>query len=477
MRVKFSALCVLVFFTIKIYAQQPTGATLTLRQSIETGIANNLDIKQRQLDMQRANINYKQAKGNRLPTLSGNIVHGISSGRSIDRGSNTFVNQQFTSADYGLNTDITVFNGFRLLNAVKQNALAYDASKMELQQAEYELTLNIILAYLQILNNEDQLAQSRNQALLSRTPLERLEVLDKQGAIAPALLYDLRGQLANDELAIVNGENALNAARLALAQLMNVPYDANVKIERLNADQFSMGYEGDVETIYQAAIKDLALVKAAELRKQSAVKGVKAARGSLSPTIYLTGSLGTAYSSTIERNIRTGTFSNDSTNGYVTLGGNKVAVFANNEKIAFEKIGYFNQIRNNYGTFAGVGVRIPILNAFRARNQVSLAKIDLKSAEYAAQATYIQLKQFIEQAYFNMKAAQDRYRVLTEQVNAFTQSFRAAEVRFNAGLGTTVDYLIAKNNLDRANINLVNARYDYVLRTKILDYYQSKPLW
>lgn len=477
MRVTFSALCVLVFFTIKTYAQEPSGATLTLRQSIETGIANNLTVRQRDLDMQRANVGYRQAKGNRLPLLTGDILHGMNQGRSINPSNNEYINQQINVSNYSLNADVTVFNGFRLLNAMKQNALAYDASKMELQQAEYELTLNIILAYLQILNNEDQLALARNQAVLSRKQLERLEVLDKQGAIAPALLYDLRGQLANDELAIVNGQNVLNAARLSLAQLMNVPYDPNLKVERLNADQFSMGYQGDVETVYQAAIKDLAMVKAVELRKQSAEKGVKSARGALTPSLYFTGNLNTNYFSTGTREIRSGTFTNDPTSSFVTVNGDKVTVFQTTETTFNEKIGYFDQIRNNYGTFVGVGLRIPILNSFRARNQLSLAKIDLKSAEYNKKATYIQLRQSIEQAYFNMKAAEERYRVLTEQVEAFSQSFRAAEVRFNAGLGTSVDYLIAKNNLDRANINLVNARYDYVLRTKILDYFQSKPLW
>ena len=142
-----------------------------------------------------------------------------------------------------------------------------------------------------------------------------------------------------------------------------------------------------------------------------------------------------------------------------------------------EKIKYFDQLKNNYGTFIGIGINIPILNNMRARNQLALARIDLKNAQYVEQTTHTQLKQAIEQAYFNMKAAENRYKVLQQQVEAFTQSFRAAEVRFNAGLGTTVDYLIAKDNLDRANINLVSARYDYVLRTKILDYFQNKPLW
>ncbi len=93
------------------------------------------------------------------------------------------------------------------------------------------------------------------------------------------------------------------------------------------------------------------------------------------------------------------------------------------------------------------------------------------------QSTKIQLQQSIEQAYVNLTSASDRYKILLDQVNSFTESFRSAEVRFNSGVVTSVDYLIAKNNMDRATINLINAKYDYILRTKILDYYQGKPLW
>lgn len=474
MRVKIPVLCVLILFMIKTNAQQ--GNTLTLQQSIETGIANNLIVKQSELAMQRAGIGQRQAKGNMIPTLNANVIHGINQGRTINPFTNTYINQQLNIANYGLSSDVTIFNGFRLLNTLKQNALAYDASKMELEQAKYQLTLDIILAYLQILSNEDQLTQSRNQLELSRRQVERLETLDKQGAIAPALLYDLRGQLANDELGIVNNQNALDASKLALAQLMNVPYDKNLKIERLNADQFSMTYAGDPEAIYQTAMQQLPMVRAAELRKQSSIKGVKAARGLLSPNLFFTADISTNFSSAGRREIILNSF-NDTTSSFVSIGSNTFKVITPSVNTTTEKIEYFDQLKNNYGTFVGVGLNIPILNNLRARNQVSLAKIDQKNAEYTLQNTQIQLKQAIEQAYFNMKAAEERYKVLVSQVEAFTLSFRAVEVRFNAGLGTSVDYLIAKNNLDRANINLVNARYDYVLRTKILDYYQNKPLW
>ena len=295
MRATFMVLCVLMVFMNRTNAQSGTGGTLTLQQSIETGIANNFDVKQRSLSMERAGVGFNQAKGNMIPRLNGSILHGSSQGRSIDRSSNTYINQQQNLADFSLNSDVTVFNGFRLLNALKQNALAYDASKMELEQEKYDLTLRIILAYLQVLNNEDQLTLSKNQLELSRKQVERLELLNQQGAVPPSQLYDLKGQFANDELAILNNSNAVDNAKLDLAELMNVPFDKNMKLERLTADQFQLVYEATPESIYQVAIQELAMMKAADLRKQSAVKGVKSAKGALYPELYLAGNVTTNY--------------------------------------------------------------------------------------------------------------------------------------------------------------------------------------
>jgi outer membrane protein len=143
----------------------------------------------------------------------------------------------------------------------------------------------------------------------------------------------------------------------------------------------------------------------------------------------------------------------------------------------FDKIPYKSQLNNNLSSSISLNLRIPFFNSFFARNRVNLAKLTLKNDELVATTTKTQLQQSIEQAYVNMTSASDRYKVLLEQVTAFTESFRAADIRFNAGLGTSIDYLTAKNNLDRTNINVIAAKYDYVLRTKILDYYQGKQLW
>src|SRR5207253_8497075 len=139
----------------------------------------------------------------------------------------------------------------------------YEANKMDLQQTKDNVTLNVILAYLQILNNGEQLQQSIAQAEVSRRQVERLTVMNEAGAIQPAQLYDLRGQLANDELAIVTNQNALNSAKLALAQLMNVPYQADLMVEKIYADTLNLQYDNDPKTLYATSVKQLAIIKAA----------------------------------------------------------------------------------------------------------------------------------------------------------------------------------------------------------------------
>jgi outer membrane protein len=162
---------------------------------------------------------------------------------------------------------------------------------------------------------------------------------------------------------------------------------------------------------------------------------------------------------------------------YVVVNGNQSPVIRKQNNFSTQKISYSDQLNNNRGTGFSLDMRIPIFNSFFQRNQIKLAKLVLKNNEFIAKTTRTQLQQNIEQAYVNMTTASDRYKTLLEQVNAFTESFRAAEIRFNAGVGNSIDYLTAKNNLDRANINLINAQYDYVLRTKILDYYKGVKLW
>jgi len=457
-------------------SQDKPGPLLTLQQCVETGIANNLDVLQSDLQMQSDQISWKQAKLNRLPNLNGTASHGINQGRSIDPFTNSYINENVNYANYGLSTGVILFNGLSLQNTVKQTKLTYEASKMDWQQAKDNLTLNIILAYLQVLSSEDILAQSTNQAELSQKQVERLEILNKEEAIAPSLLSDLKGQYANDQLGIINAKNTLESAKLNLSRLMNIPFDPAMKLERLDAISFAGRYEETPGNIYQTALQQFAQVRAVDLRTQSAEKAIKIARGQLFPTLSFGANVNTNYSSAATQDILLGSSDVASTD-YITIGTTQYNVFKRTSSFNSEKIGYGKQLNNNLFSSVGINLNVPIFNSLRQRNRIKQAEITLKNNEFIAKTTKTQLQQSIEQAYINMNTASDRHKTLLEQVDAFTESFRAAEIRFNSGVGNSIDYLTAKNNLDRSNINLITAKYDYVLRTKILDYYQGKRLW
>ena len=424
----------LVIMAGMAHAQQ---TTYTLPQCIDIAIKNNLSVNKGELQVQVAQITLQQSRENLLPNLSGIVSHSVNSGRSVDPTSYTYVNQQITTANYGLNGGVTLFNGLAMQNSIKQAALAYLAGKMDFQQVKELVTLNVINAYLQVLNSEDQLVQANNQLVVSQKQVERVDILDKEGAAKPSDVYDFKGRLASDQLSLINAKNNLNQAKILLLQIMNVPFDKNINIERFSSTELQP-YAVAPDAIYNTALHDIAIVKAATLRRESAEKGVKVAKGFLLPSVSLSGGLYTNYSS------------------------------------GSEPISYVNQFRNNYSTSVGVGLSIPILSAFRGRNRVSLAKINLLDAEYTERGTQIQLKQNIEQAYFNMTAAFERYQVLVEQIKAYTGSFNAAEARFNAGIINSVEFVMTKNYLDQANSALISARYDYLIRVKILDYYQGK---
>jgi len=471
----------LVFFYLLIEAQPDTASReenkLTLKQCRETGLANNMDVLQSQLQMESDKITMNQSKLNLLPSLNGSASQSFSQGRSIDPYSNSPVTQGVSSSNYSLNSGVILFNGLSLQNTIKENSFTYQASKMDWQQAKDNLTINIILAYLQVLSIGDQLTQAKNQADLSAKQVERLDVMNQQGAIKPSDLSDLKGQYANDQLSIINMQNSLETAKLSLCQLMNIPYTKDLALEKIEPGSFAGKYESTRDQIYQTALQQLALIKSVDLKKQSAEKALKVQRGLLFPTLSFGANVSTAYSSVALQNQYLNTMYLPTSDSAV-VNNIKYPVYRFQDNFTpFTKIPYRDQLNNNVYTSYGFNLNIPIFNSLLQRNRVRQSKITLKNRELIAKTTRTQLGRSIDQAYINMITASDQYKVLLEQVDAYTESFRAAEIRFNNGVGTPVDYLTAKNNLDRANINLITAKYDYVLRTKILDYYQGKQLW
>lgn len=429
---------ILLFFSLAAKSQ----TTWSLQQCIDSALKNNIPVQRAGLQTQTSEVNRRQSRSNLLPDLNTVLSHNLNSGRSIDPSTNTYISQNINGGNYGVSSGVVLFNGMTLQNRVKQNSFAYEASKMEQQQSKDELVLNVILTYLSVLNNEDQLQVAYQQAATTRAAFDRLEVLNGQGAVKPSDVTDLKGQLMNDQLNILNAKNILETSKLTLAQLMNRNYDSTIRVEKIDAGEFLANYPSTANDVFQNSLSQFALVKAVEYRKQSALYFVRSARGQLYPQLSLGAGINTRYSSIAEN--------------------------------AGVKIPYTDQLKNFKNSYVGLALSVPIFNRMVARNQIKLANINLKDNELVEANTKQQLHRQIDQAYLNMTNAYERYKVLLTQADAYEESFKAAEIRFKAGVGTSIDYLIAKERLDRANLNLVNAKYDFVLRKKILDYYNGK---
>src|SRR6476620_680767 len=253
---------ILAFALLAMHSLHAQSNILTLKDCIETGIKNNIDVLQSELDAEVAKANWQQAKANRYPDLNANATHGTNQGRSIDPFTNQYINQNVNYANYSLSSGVMLFNGLRLMNTVKQTMLGLKAAEMDLQQQKDDLTIRILLRYLEVLRNQDQLVQATNQAGLSEKQVERLAELNRQGAIAPALLTDLQGDLATNKLTILDVANSVESSKIELARLMNIPYSKNMTLEPLDPAMFNMDYGATSEQIYATALEKFSQIRA-----------------------------------------------------------------------------------------------------------------------------------------------------------------------------------------------------------------------
>ncbi len=458
-----------LFFSATVVAQENK---MTLQQCVDTAIKNNIRVKQAGLQADAAAVNLNQSKANLLPDLNGGFGYGLNQGRNVDPITNNYINQQLASSNVNLSSGLVLFNGMRLQNLIKQNNFTYEAFQMDQQQAKDNLTLNVILAYLQVLSNEDILETGKAQIEVTRKQAERMGILVKEGAAANYLLADLKGQVANEQIAIINATNALQQSKLSLCQLMNMEYNSALKLEKADVEFPASVYAETAADVYQTSLQNFALIKANNLRTKSAEKAISVSRAGFFPLIRLNGNLGSSYSS-LAQSLTPTNISEVQTGTYVILNGTQNLVLRQQQNYSSYKTGYTKQLNNNLGTFVGINMQIPLFNSFQTKNNIKIAKITYKNTQLESDNTKLQLQQSIEQAHLNMIAAYEKYKVLTEQVLNFEESFRAAEIRFNNGVINAAEYLISKNNLDRTKISFAQAKYEYSFRTKVLDYYKG----
>lgn len=468
--------CIYLFvllFNSFIAVQGQTGKRYSLEDCISIALKNNLDMKASQMRERSATVNFKQSKANLLPSVNGNYNIGVNNGRSIDPFTNDFINQRLTFSNANLNLDAVIFNGFRLLNSVKQQKMNAKAANMEVVQQRQDLVLSVTLAYLQVLNSRDVLLLNEQRLLATKNQLKVQKDLYDEGRSNPADYTDLLGQKALDETNILDARTQLNNAKLSLARLLNM--DGEIQINESSLLLEVQKYNLSSEEVYSDALNGLATFKARELRVEAAKKGMSVARAQYIPQVSLFGQVNTNYSSAAQTFTETGS-SIIETGDFVTVNSQNIPVLRQQTNFSAQQIEYFDQFENNLNSVIGVSVRIPLLNGFRAKNNVALEKVRVEESLIELERTQLEIKNAIKQVHFDMEAAFARYQSFQKQIVAFEKSFAVNSTRFNNGVSNFLAYITSKNNLESAKINLSNAKYAYLLRVKVLEYYRGVEL-
>jgi outer membrane protein len=459
------------------FAQQPPAAkTWSLEECIDYALKNNIQVKQSELNTGLSKVNMLQSEGNFLPSINGNASHSYNIGRTIDRFTNQFADAQVLSQNLYVSAEITLFSGFQNVNSLKQSRYQYLASKYDVDKMKNDVSLNVATAYLQTLYTMDAADNARNQALITAAQVERTKKLVDAGASAKGTLLDMQAQLALEELAVTDAQNQLDIALLSLTQLLNLPNTEGFSIVKPDLTAVSESLLSATPTaVYNAAISNLPEVKSAEYNLKSASKGVDVAWGGLSPRLSFSASYGTGYSGASQRLLGAPSFTGYAPNGDVTSSGDTVytPTFSNP---TLEKIPYNDQYKNNVNKSFGFYLQIPIFNKFQTKTAIDRAKIQKLSAELTIESTKLQIQKNVQQAFADANAGLKKYASSTKALEAMQESFKYTEQKFNVGMVNTTDYNTAKNKMTKAQSDLLQAKYEYVFKAKVLDFYQGKPL-
>ncbi len=434
-------------FAGTLHAQQ----TWDLQKCINYALENNIQIQQQTINTDYYGNELQQAKNNRLPSLSGGLSNSFNFGRSLQYD-NTYADYNSNQTSGNLSANMTLWNGFILQNSINKADLDLKAALADLQKAKDDIMLYIAAAYLEILFTQELVQVAEDQMAVTKMQIDRTGKLVDAGSLAKGSLLEIEAQLASEELNLVNQENALQLAYLNLYQLLELPATEQFKItEPILPVVKANGTLLNSMDIFRTAVGFRPEVKSAEYRLGSYKEQVAIAKGSLYPSL----TIGADYYNTYN---------------------NKYFYSPTEENPNPGVISFGDQLKNNDRYGVGVNLSIPIFRKGQVRTQVKNAELQVLNQELELQSTKNVLRKDIEQAYTNAVAALKKYIASNKAVESMQEAFRYTEEKFNVGMVNTVEYNQSKNNLARAKSELAQAKYDYIFRTKILDFYNGETI-
>ena len=427
-----------------IFSQQKVWS---LEACIKYAIENNIQIKQQAVQTEVQKNSLDLAKLQLLPTLNGSAGHNYSFGRALDQNTYLFYNQTLQSDNFYIGGSTPVFNGLQNYNSIQKNKNLVLASQQDLQNISDNVALNVALMYLQVLLNKELAAVDENQLNITLQQIETTKKRVEAGSVARGNLLQIQAQAAQEELSLINMKNQLETSYLNLTQLLELktPAGFEVEVPVINVDPNSI-ITGNIDDIYEIAVKNRPEIKSSELNLAASEYGLKIAKGGRSPKISLSYSLNSGYT------------------------------YIYNPSPPIINDPFSTQIKNNRNSGIGLSMNIPILNGWQVNKNISNSKLSVETNQFALEGTKKQLYKNIQQAYTDAIAALKKLNVSIKAVASTEESFRYTEQKFNVGMVTPVDYNAAKTQLLNSQSDMTQAKFEFLFKTKVLDFYKGLPL-
>jgi len=417
---------------------------------------NNISIKQQALNTQYNENTLNQSKYDQLPNLNAGLNHRYSWGRALDETTYRFTENQ-KSIQSGLNiaSSVTLFQGLQKRNTIKQNEFNLMTSLQDLEKLKNDISMLLASGYLQILFNMELLEVAQIQHETTLQQVERTSKLVDAGSLARGSLLEIQSQAARDELDVIEAQNALDISYLTLTQMLDLDSIGEFKIDIPEfGDVASEPVMLTVEDVYNEGLGILPRIRSAELQVESAEQGLSVAKGMRSPSLTLNGGYGTSYSDF--RQLLIGV--DDELNPI------------------WEDYPFWDQITDNRNAYLTFGLSIPIFNKRMISTNISNAKLGVLNNELSLQTTRMDLYKSIQQAYADAKAARRAYMATQVALVSMEESFKYTEEKYEVGLVNTVDYNVEKTRLTNTQSDLLQAKYDYIFKMKVLDFFRGVPI-
>ena len=439
-----------VFATASIYAQKQW----TLEDCLRYAKDNNITIKKAFLNTEINKQNHFQSKMALLPNLNASLSDNTNFGRNIDPVTNQITIDRVRNNNFSLSSSVTLFNGFQSINNIRKNNFDYLSSKYDAEKIANDISVNIVTAYLQLLYNTDLVEVSQQKVDVSELQVERISKMVEVGSLPKGDLLNTESQKAQEELQLINAQNQRDIAKLNLMQLLDLSVSESFDIVQLQVDVDENYSTVDNQAVYTLALENLPDVKSAETKLKSSERSLAISQGARSPRLSLSASVGTLYSDANKRLV------------YDSLGA-----IPTPQDYPFE-----DQFNDNVSQAISLSLSIPIFNNWQANSSISRAKIGVLQAQYSLQEAKNNLRKTIEQAQNDARSAQKKYIASKKSVAYQEESFQYTQNKYDLQLVNSYDYNNAKNTLFKAETDLLQSKYDYLFKTKMLDFYMGKPL-